>query len=142
MPIRILDYQRPEYDQMVALRYDVLRKPLGLQFTQEELARDAKDLLFGAFDEEEMLACCILTDAGDKTFRLRQMAVRNSLQGKGIGASVLVFAENIARDKGYNTLCMHARATARGFYEKLGYQVCSDEFEEVFIPHYEMKKNL
>jgi N-acetylglutamate synthase-like GNAT family acetyltransferase len=138
----MLDYLSPEYDQMVALRQDVLRKPLGLQFTPEELARDEKDILIGAFDEEEILACCILTHAGNKICRLRQMAVRNSLQGKGIGASVLVFAENIARDRGFTSLFMHARASARGFYEKLGYQVCSDEFEEVSIPHYEMKKNL
>ena len=142
MPIRMLDYQSPEYDQMVALRYEVLRKPLGLQFSPEELARDASDILIGAFDEEEILACCILTNAGEKICRLRQMAVRNSLQGKGIGANVLVFAETIAREKGFTSLFMHARKAAQGFYEKLGYEVCSDEFEEVSIPHVEMKKNL
>jgi predicted GNAT family N-acyltransferase len=52
------------------------------------------------------------------------------------------FAENVARDAGYKTLTMHARKSALGFYEKLGYTVCSDEFEEVTVPHYEMEKQL
>jgi predicted GNAT family N-acyltransferase len=39
-------------------------------------------------------------------------------------------------------LCMHARKTAKGFYEKLGYAVTGDEFMEVTIPHYIMEKAL
>ena len=49
------------------------------------------------------------------------------------------FAENIARDRGFKKIIMHARKSAAGFYEKLGYQVCSSEFEEVTLPHYEME---
>jgi predicted GNAT family N-acyltransferase len=54
----------------------------------------------------------------------------------------MTFAENIARDHGYRRLTMHARKSALGFYEKSGYKVCSDEFEEVTIPHYVMEKEL
>ena len=70
------------------------------------------------------------------------MAVQNNLQGKGIGASMLNFAENIARDAGYKNMVMHARKTALHFYEKLGYKICSEEFEEITIPHYIMEKRL
>lgn len=142
MPIKILEYQSSDYEQMVFLRREVLRKPLGMEFTSEELAKDEHDILIGAFDDDEILACCILTKVDPQTCRLRQMAVKNTLQGKGIGGSVLLFAENIARERGYNCLYMHARKSAQGFYEKLGYEVCSDEFSEVSIPHYEMKKSL
>jgi predicted GNAT family N-acyltransferase len=70
------------------------------------------------------------------------MAVHNSLQGKGIGATMMNFAENVARDRGFKTLTMHARKTAVGFYQKLGYHIHGEEFEEVTIPHYEMRKKL
>ena len=63
------------------------------------------------------------------------MAVQNNLQGKGIGASMMHFAENVARDAGYKNLIMHARKTAIGFYEKLGYKVSGNEFIELSIPH-------
>jgi len=142
MALKIIDHGSKEYKQMVDLRYDILRKPLGLSFTSEELEREKGDILIGAFDDERILACCLLTKMDVATCKLRQMAVQNSQQGKGIGATMMNFAENVARDRGYRVLAMHARKTAAGFYEKLGYKVSSDEFEEVTIPHYVMQKKL
>ena len=142
MALKQIDHGTKEYEQMVKLRHDILRQPLGLSFTPDELARENEDILIGAFDEDEMLACCMLTKADNKSLRLRQMAVQNNLQGKGIGGSMMNFAEIVARDKGYKKLIMHARETAVGFYEKLGYKVVGDKFIEVTIPHYIMEKAL
>jgi N-acetylglutamate synthase-like GNAT family acetyltransferase len=89
-----------------------------------------------------LLGCCVLTRVDAGTIRLRQMAVPNNMQGKGIGRALMIFAENIARDLGYKKLCMHARTTAAGFYQKLGYSVAGDVFTEVTIPHYIMEKAL
>ena len=127
---------------MVNLRNDILRKPLGLSFSPEELEKEKDEILIGAFEEDKMLGCCMLVKEAPGVVRLRQMAVSNNLQGKGIGRAIMNFAENIARDRGYKKLVMHARKTAVGFYEHLGYTVSSDEFQEVTIPHYVMEKNL
>jgi len=127
---------------MVNLRMEILRKPLGLSFEPEELEKEKEDVLMGAFEDEKMLGCCLLTRMDAHTMRLRQMAVPNSMQGKGIGRALMIFAENIARDLGYRKLCMHARKTALGFYEKLGYSASGEEFTEVTIPHYIMEKAL
>ena len=142
MALKIIDHGSREYQQMVQLRNDILRKPLKLTLTPEELAKEKDEILIGAFDEEKMLGCCMLIVVDPSTVRLRQMAVLNNLQGKGIGRALMQFAENIARDRGFKKIIMHARKSAAGFYEKLGYQVCSDEFEEVTLPHYEMEKKL
>ena len=127
---------------MVKLRMEILRKPLGLSFSPEELTREKEDILIGAVDDDELLACCLLTKVDNKSLRLRQMAVQNNLQGKGIGASMMNFAELVARDKGYKKLIMHARKTALGFYEKLGYKVTGKDFIEVTLPHCVMEKEL
>ncbi len=142
MALKQIDHGTKEYQQMVKLRNDILRQPLGLSFTEDELAREKEDILIGAFDDDEMLACCLLTRTDSSSVRLRQMAVQNNLQGKGIGASMMNFAETIARDKGFKKMVMHARKTALGFYEKLGYKVVGDEFTEVTIPHFVMEKSL
>lgn len=142
MPLKIIDHGSKEYEQMVALRLQMLRKPLGLSFTREELDAEKNDVLIGCFEDEKLEACCMLTETDPKTVRLRQMAVASVLQGKGIGRVLMTFAENIARDRGYRRLTMHARKTAVGFYEKNGYKICSDEFVEVTIPHYVMEKEL
>ena len=142
MALKIIDHGSKEYKQMVNLRNEILRKPLGLTFTEEELEQEKNEILIGAFEDDKMLGCCMLITVDPSTVRLRQMAVLNNLQGKGIGRALMQFAENIARDRGFKKIIMHARKSAAGFYEKLGYQVCSGEFEEVTLPHYEMEKKL
>jgi N-acetylglutamate synthase and related acetyltransferases len=142
MPIRQIDHGTKEYHQMVDLRNEILRKPLDLTFTEEELENEKDDILIGAFEEEKILGCCLLTRIDDNSVRLRQMAVQNNLQGKGIGASMLNYAENLARDHGFKNMVMHARKPVVGFYEKLGYKVTSGEFVEITIPHHVMEKNL
>lgn len=142
MALKIIDHGTKEYQQMVQLRNDILRKPLGLSLTPEELEKEKEEILIGAFEEEKMLGCCMLITVDPATVRLRQMAVLNNVQGKGIGRALMQFAENIARDRGFRKITMHARQTATGFYEKLGYRINGDQFEEVSIPHYIMEKNL
>lgn len=142
MALKQIDHGSKEYQQMVNLRMEVLRKPLGLSFSKDELDKEKEDILIGAFEDDKMLACCMLTKHDEKNVRLRQMAVHNNLQGKGIGASMMNFAETLARDKGFKKLTMHARKTATGFYEKLGYKITGEEFTEVTIPHFMMEKKL
>ena len=142
MALKLIDHGSEEYREMVELRYQILRKPLDLGFTEADLEAEKDDILIGVYDDDKIEACCILTKTDPRTVRLRQMAVGAGLQGKGIGRALMTFAENIARDHGYRRLTMHARKSALGFYEKSGYKVCSDEFEEVTIPHYVMEKEL
>ena len=97
-------------------------------------------MLIAAFEDEDILGCCMLVEEKADTVRLRQMAVLNDLQGKGIGRALMNFAENLARDRGYKILSMHARKNAVGFYEKMGYKTSGDEFIEVTLPHYVMEK--
>ncbi|HET9431641.1 MAG TPA: GNAT family N-acetyltransferase, partial [Chitinophagaceae bacterium] len=135
MALKIIDHGSKEYYQMVKLRDDMLRKPLGLGFTQEELESEKDSMLIAAFEDDDILGCCMLVEEKEDSLRLRQMAVLHDLQGKGIGRALMNFAENLARDRGYKKLCMHARKNAVGFYEKMGYKVLGDEFIEITIPH-------
>ena len=142
MALKILDHGSPEYRQMVKLRDDILRKPLGLGFSAEELENEKDNMLIGAFEDDDMLGCCMLVEENSNIVRLRQMAVLNDLQGKGIGRALMGFAENIARDRGYKVISMHARKNTIGFWEKMGYKVASEEFTEITIPHFIMEKKL
>jgi N-acetylglutamate synthase-like GNAT family acetyltransferase len=142
MALKQIDHGSKEYQQMVNLRMEILRKPLGLSFTTEELAKEKDDILIAAFDEDKILACCLLTKVDNATIKLRQMAVHNNVQGKGIGASMMSFAETVARDRGFKKLMMHARDTAIGFYEKFDFKVHGGEFIEVNVPHHVMEKKL
>jgi GNAT superfamily N-acetyltransferase len=70
------------------------------------------------------------------------MAVHPSMQRKGLGASIMNFAENVARGAGYTKMVLNARKTAANFYQKLGYEVNTGEFIEVNLPHLGMVKSI
>ena len=142
MALKIIDHGTHEYRLMLKLREDLLRKPLGISFTKEELEKEKNDVLIGAFDDDDILGCCMLVELEPGVVRLRQLAVLNNLQGKGVGTAILQFSENLARDLGYKKITMHARKNTVDFFEKLGYQTVGDEFIEITIPHFEMMKEL
>jgi predicted GNAT family N-acyltransferase len=142
MALKIIDHGSVEYQQMIKLRDELLRKPLGLTFTADELEKEKENMLIAAFEEDRMLACCMLVEENSVTVRLRQMAVMNDLQGKGIGRALMNFAENIARVRGYKKISMHARKAVVGFYERMDYKVVGTEFIEITIPHFLMEKKL
>jgi predicted GNAT family N-acyltransferase len=142
MALKIVDYGSPEYRQMVKLRYEILRKPLGLSFSEDELMKEKDNLFIGAFEDDLLLGCCMIVKEEVNKAKLRQMAVLNNLQGKGIGRALIQFAENLARDHGYKIITMNARKNTVHFFEKMGYKVTSPEFIEITIPHYKMEKEL
>ena len=83
MGLKQIDHGTREYNQMVTLRRQILRQPLGLSFSEDELEKEKNDILIAAFDDDNMLGCCMLTTINNQTLRIRQMAVQNNLQGKG-----------------------------------------------------------
>lgn len=140
MGLKQIDHGTSDYQKVIQLRYSILRAPLGLNFTQEDLDKEKEHIHIASFEDDDLLGCCMLTKIDQHTLQLRQMAVKDNLQRKGIGASIMSFAESIARDKGYRRIIMHARDTAIGFYEKFGYKVKGDQFTEVNLPHHVMEK--
>ena len=142
METRIFKQSDPEYLLSLLLRYKILRIPLGLTFSSEDLAKDKGDVHIGIFNGEVILACLILTDTGSHTIKMRQVAVDDVHQGKGLGKKLVQFADDYAREKGYKLIHCHARDTAKEFYLKREYKVVGDEFIEVGIKHYYMEKQL
>lgn len=142
MALKIIDHGTHEYRLMLKLREDLLRRPLGLSFTKEELEKEKDNVLIGAFDDDDILGCCMLVEQEPGVVRLRQLAVLNNLQGKGVGTAILQFSENLARDLGYKKITMHARKNTVDFFEKLGYKTVGNEFTEITIQHFKMEKDL
>ena len=142
MQIKIIPHNSPEYIQMITLRLELLRLPLGLSFTRTDLDNEKKDILVTVINKNEMIGCCVLTQHDKATLQLRQMAVREKDQLKGIGKMIVEFAEKTALENGYKVLMMHARNTAMKFYQKCGFEIKGQEFTEVGIPHHYMEKRL
>lgn len=129
------------YPQVYELREEILRKPIGLSLKDEDLQPDEHDWTVVALDGEEVLGCIMIRPVPEKnTAKFRQMAVKENLQGKGIGRIIMDAAEAISWANGFDKIVLHARVTAEDFYKKLNYTTTSDVFTEVGIPHVVMEK--
>jgi predicted GNAT family N-acyltransferase len=139
----IINHNSKEYDETVALRYEVLRRPLGLEFTSEQLAAESNDIHIVGYDMNDNLLCClILTTIDTSIVQMRQVAVSFSEQGRGVGRQLVGYSENVAKQAGFKEMILHARESAVEFYLKLKYELYGEPYEEVGIPHRSMRKYL
>lgn len=140
--IREIQHDSSEYWATVALRDAVLRKPLGLAFSPEELEaeKDSRHLAF--LQDNQLAGCLVLRPAGNGDIQMRQVAVDPGQRGRGIGTALVNRSEKLALELGYQRMILHARELAVPFYERLGYCRMGDRFEEVTIPHWSMQKIL
>ena len=137
-----ITYGSDEYHRTVALRDEILRKPLGLAFSTGELAAEKDSFHLVCYQDGNLAACVVLKPVSSGKIHMRQLAVGTSFQGRGIGTALVVWAESFVLRHGYHEIIMHARESASGFYGKLGYVRQGDSFIEVTIPHVLMRKVL
>jgi predicted GNAT family N-acyltransferase len=140
--IREIKYDSDEYSQELQLRDIVLRKPLRMSLYHENLEAEKQDFHVGAFLNNQLVGVLVLTKLHTCDVKMRQFAVAEQWQGKKIGTKLVVFAEEYSKNEGYTAIVLNARKSAAEFYTKLGYDKISDEFLEINIPHYKMRKNL
>lgn len=141
MLICTIDFATPEFDEALAIRYEVLRKPLGLEYSLEQLADEWDNIHIAAFDANgQMTGYLNLTPVDEAVVKMRQVAVAPQHQGKGIGKAMVAFSETVARQRNFKEIGLHARKTAVPFYLAMNYEIVGDEFEEVLIPHFKMRK--
>jgi GNAT superfamily N-acetyltransferase len=130
------------YAEALRLRDAVLRAPLGIEFTEDELADDAQRRHFCALAGSRVVGSVSFKPLGPHTLQLKQMAVAPERRGERIGARLLDFAEAWARREGYGTIILNARIGAEGFYARNGYALEGAVFEENGIPHVRMTKRV
>ena len=138
----LIEHGSGEYEETVALRHQVLRKPLGLSYEPAELAGEKDSFHLALREGAELVACLVLKPLNERCIKMRQLAVRESSQGKGFGRELVNNAHSFSRERGYSEIVLHARETARGFYQKLGYEAKGNSFTEVGLPHLAMRKKL
>ncbi|MGB7347958.1 MAG: GNAT family N-acetyltransferase [Pirellulaceae bacterium] len=137
-----MQWQSELYDQEIRLRDEILRKPLGLDFSPEQLAAEKDELRFGVIDAERLIAIVLAKPLSESVVKLRQMAVAADRQGQGVGRFLIENVEQTLAEKGFRQVELHAREVAKGFYDSMGYVTQGERFVEVGIPHFKMAKRL
>ena len=141
MLVTQVDFGSPAFDELIYLRDLLLRKPIGLSFTSNELSKEYDSFHFAAYTNElELLGVLVMKPLNEQQIKMRQVAVFPYAQKKGVGQMMVAHSEEFAKENNYKEIVLSARVPAVPFYEKLGYKVVSDLYQEVGIDHYKMMK--
>jgi predicted GNAT family N-acyltransferase len=138
---QIVAHGSVDYERAVALRNDILRKPLGMAFSPEELEQEKDKMHVAGFMGGAVCATAMLVPQGTAC-RMQRVAVKAGLQSQGIGGQLLKFCEAQARRQGFSEIYCHARHTAMNFYLKHQFIPEGEPFDEIGIPHLRMRKRL
>lgn len=142
LEFRSIPHDSEAYRLECELRNEVLRRPLGLDLRDDDLTAEAHQWHFGLFNGASLVACVIVMPLTRTEVKLRQMAVAPAAQGGGLGRLLLERLHAELVRQGCESVVLHARLTAVGFYSKLGYRCEGEDFTEVGIPHRRMWRNL
>jgi len=113
------------------------------QDVPEELELDGKDgeaTHFLARIDGDPVGTARLREYDDGVAKVERVAVREPLRGEGWGERIMAAVESHAREAGYERVRLAAQVPVVGFYERLGYEIVSEEFEDAGIPHRSMEK--
>ena len=72
--------------------------------------------------------------------KVERVCVLSEYRGQHIGVMMMNEMEEYARNNGIFRLKLNAQTHALSFYQKLGYDITSDEFMDAGIPHKSMEK--
>jgi predicted GNAT family N-acyltransferase len=115
------------------------------QRVPEEIEMDADDAhAFHAIASLDGVAigCGRMVDHGDGEVKIGRMAVLQEFRKTGVGAQILRFLIERARERGIRKAILHAQLTAEGFYLKEGFSPVGGVFDEAGIAHRLMEREL
>ena len=137
------DIESPIYQDALALRHSVFVEEQKVSPTIEIDEKESSCIHVVRYDQKKQpVATARLYPLNKQTYKLQRVAVLERERGNNYGKEIMTFIEELAKSEGATEIILGAQNHALAFYEKLGYEKCSDQYVEADILHYDMKKNI
>ncbi len=111
------------------------------QQVPEELEHDADDLtathIVGIVDGAVVAVLRVLWK--EDCAKIGRVAIAATQRGQGLGARMIRFALDHARNQGQPHCYLESQSDKVGFYERLGFAAYGEEFMDAGIPHRRMR---
>lgn len=134
------------WNQMLDLRYEVLRKPWNEPRGSEKANDDDQSLHFIILSNENIvLGCCRCHFISETEAQLRFMAINPDYQRQKLGNQLVNHIEHSVKEAhpAIRKIILHARETAVPFYIAMGYDIIEESYLLFgVIQHYLMEKKI
>jgi predicted GNAT family N-acyltransferase len=135
IPIRWVGHPE-ELRGAIAVREQVFCREQGVPQEEELDGRDEEALHVVALEPggDRVIATLRLLQNGGRA-KVGRVAVERDWRGLGIASRMLDLAIAAAREHGCTEVRLASQRQAKGLYERAGFTIESDEFDEAGIPH-------
>ena len=133
---------KQEWDMYYKIRWEILRKPLGLKQGSE---RDELDQVANhriVEKQKNILAVGRLHFNSNNTAQIRYMAVIQNSQRNGYGKLLVDEFVKIAKQNNISKIVLYSRDSVIKFYEKLGFSIIARAHKLKSVQHFLMQKNI
>ncbi|MFQ3319433.1 MAG: putative GNAT family N-acyltransferase [Natronomonas sp.] len=131
-----------ELEDALTVRRAVFIEEQGVPEHRELDGKDETATNFVAYDGDQPVGAARLREYDDAAGKVERVAVLEARRGEGLGREIMDAVEAAAKAAGCEAVVLHAQVPVVEFYDRLGYEVMSEEFEDAGIPHREMRKSL
>ncbi|SES26110.1 Predicted N-acyltransferase, GNAT family [Gracilibacillus ureilyticus] len=140
MKIKIVENEQQLQDAYT-VRCEVFVEEQGVPEELEIDDLENEAIHFAGYDDEKPVAASRMRLV-DGYGKMERICILKDYRGKSYGKELLLFMEQVAKEKGIDKSKLNAQTQAEAFYQKLGYTTISGEFMDAGIPHITMTKNL
>ena len=126
-----VSHNRELYD--IRYRVFVLEQQVPVELEQDEYDPHSLHVLARVADGLAIGTGRLLPDG-----HIGRVAVLPEWRQYGVGRQIMLYLLELAQQKGFQQVCLHAQVTASEFYRKLGFSSYGNPFMEAGIPHQSM----
>lgn len=132
-----------EFEEYFTFRWELLRKPLGLERGSEQDELEKSAFHIAAYINHTVIGVGRLHIEANTTARIRYMAVHDDYQNQGVGSYILKELEQFALVNNIQTCWLYARERAVDFYINNGFEIKGENKSELSqLRHQRMEKSL
>ncbi len=125
------------------IRQMVFQEEQGVEETLEFDGLDEICTHLLGYAGKEAVGTLRIREIDVETAKIERVAVLKDYRGLGIGRQLIEFAvEEIKSNQKYQLIVVNAQEYVKLLYEKLGFEIRGDRFDEAGIPHVKMIKRL
>lgn len=126
----------------VRMNVFVLERTIAMEDEFDDNDESDRVYVVAYTDDNQPVATGRFQTIDDTTMRPARIATLKDYRGQHLGAQIIKALEEYGLARGYTKSVIHSEMTAKGFYERQGYQVSSEPYEEDGVPAITLTKTL
>jgi N-acetylglutamate synthase-like GNAT family acetyltransferase len=142
MKFKFIKLTDPYYRDELMLRWEVLRKPLGMPPGSELQPEEKDSFHLIALEKKQLVGCVLFHPESQTEGKIFQMALSEEYRGQGFGRKLISTLEQFLVKRGICHLHVFARQEIQGFFSSLGYFPEGDPIERFGSFHQKMSKHI